>query len=343
MIPSLPIAPAMLSAHESKFSNLVEKYERQKKIHPTILVTGLDGTGKRNMVIHLIQKLFCDQASKGLEACGACKSCKRALQNQWFDLFWLEPETGEDDTRLGTHKIDAFRELKTKLGMGPMEEPFKIVVITNADRMTPQAANSILKTLEEPPPNWIFILTAADASRLLPTILSRCMEIKLRPLESKEVYTILQQIQGTEFQSAKARVASRAAEGSVSRAQYFLEDETWKIRDQILGFLSNPASEWMKLIESFSLSQRTLQLSLDLIESLFMDLLKNSIEPNHEWVHEDQKEFLLQWQESKRINTEKILFILTQIAEKRRFTTLTLNSKLLAQETLIPLLETIIS
>jgi DNA polymerase-3 subunit delta' len=343
MIPSLPIASAMLTAHEDKFSNLLEKYERLQKIHPTILVTGLDGVGKRSMVIHLIQKLFCDQPGKGLEACGNCKSCKRALQNQWLDLFWLEPETGDDDARLGVHKIDAFRELKTKLGLGPMEEPFKVVVITNADRMTPQAANSILKTLEEPPPNWIFILTATDASRLLPTILSRCMEIKLRPLESKEVFTILQQIQGTEFQSTKARVASRAAEGSITRAQYFMDEETWKIRDQLLGFLSNPASEWMKLIETFSSSQRTLQLSLDIIESLFMDLLRSSIEPDYAWVHEDQKEFLLQWQEAKKITPEKIVRTLSEIAEKRQFTTLTLNSKLLAQESLIPLLETIIS
>src|ERR1035437_2597623 len=107
MIPTLPIAPAMLTAHEDKFFNLVEKYERQKEIHPTLLITGLDGVGKRSMVIHLIQKLFCDQPGKNLEACGHCKSCKRAQQNQWLDLYWLEPETGDDDTKLGTHKIDA--------------------------------------------------------------------------------------------------------------------------------------------------------------------------------------------------------------------------------------------
>ena len=338
MIPKLPIAPAMLTVHEHKFTNLMEKYERQQKLHPTILVTGLEGTGKRSMVIHLIQRLFCDQPEKSLGACGKCKSCKRSIQNQWLDLIWLDPETGEDDTRLGAHRIDAFRDLKSKLGLGPIEEPFRIVVIANADRMTHQAANSILKTLEEPPPNWIFILTAADASRLLPTILSRCMEIKLRPLESPEVYTILQQIQGTEFQSTKARIASRASEGSISRAQYFMEDQTWLIRGQLLGFLTNPASEWMSLIETFSTSQRTLQLALDLIESLFMDLLKNSISDEHIWVHDDQKDLLLQWQESKKVTPEKIVSVLTQIAEKRKFTTLTLNSKLLAQETLIPIL-----
>jgi DNA polymerase-3 subunit delta' len=343
MIPSLPIATALIAVHEDKFYPLIEKYERQQKLHPTILITGLDGVGKRSMVLHLIQKLFCDQPKPNLEACGTCKSCKRALANQWLDLMWLEPDTGEDDSRIGIHKIDAFRELKTKLGMGPAEEPFKIVVITNADRMTPQAANSILKTLEEPPPNWVFILTATDASRLLPTILSRCIEIKLRPMDSKTVFSILQQIQGAELQQSRAKIASRAGEGSISRALYFMDDETWKIRDQILGLLSNPASEWMKLVETFSSSQRTLQLSLDLIESLMMDLVKHKVEPDHVWVNEDQKEFLLQWQESKKIPTGRILTLLTKIAEKRQFTTLTLNAKLLAQETLIPLLETIVS
>lgn len=344
MIPSLPIAPAMLTAHENKFSILAENYEKNGKIHPTILVTGVEGTGKRSMVLHLVQRLFCDQPGKFLEACGECKSCKRSKQNQWLDLFWLEPEAADEDSgRLGIHKIEVFRELKTKLGLGPMEEPYKVVVIANADRMNTQAANSILKTLEEPPKSWIFILTATDASRLLPTIQSRCVEIKLRPLQAGEVYTILQQIQGSAFQSTRARVASRAAEGSITRAQYFLQEDTWNIRDQLLGFLSNPASEWMRLIETLSANQRTLQLSMDLIESLFMDLLKNSLEPNYSWIHEDQKEFLLQWQESKKITPQKIIIILSEIAEKRKFTTLTLNSKLLAQETLIPLLESIIS
>jgi DNA polymerase-3 subunit delta' len=343
MIPSLPIAPALIKAHEDRLHSLTDQFEKQGKIHPTILITGLDGVGKRSMVLHLIQKLFCDQPSVGLEACGQCKSCKRALQKQWLDLFWLEPENNDDDSRLGIHKIEAFRELKTKLGLGPMEEPFKIVVIANADRMTIQAANSILKTLEEPPSNWVFILTATDSSRLLPTILSRCIEIKLRPLNPDEINQILQQIQGSEFQAGRARIASRAAEGSISRAQFFMDEETWKIRDQILGLLSNPASEWMRLVETFSASQKTLQLSLDLIESLMMDLLKHQVEKNYQWVHEDQKEFLLQWYESKRITTGKILTLLTRIAEKRQFTALTLNAKLLAQETLIPLLETIIS
>lgn len=371
MKPTLPISKNLLQAHEGKFNPLYERFEREKALHPTLLITGLDGVGKKEMALHLVQAIFCDRsmfAGQGAqeeeteslfggglfgesepaptaavsmvrEACGECKSCKRALQNQWLDLFWLEPETNEEETRLGVHKIDAFRELKSKLGMGPSEEPYKVVVITDADRMTPQAANSILKTLEEPPKNWIFILTAGDSSRLLPTILSRCIELKLNPLSAQQVFDILKETKGADFHAQRAQIAARAAMGSVTRANFFLEEDTWKIRDALLGFLSNPAQEWMKLIELLSQSQRDMILGLDLIESLYTDLLKSKLSSDYAWIHEDQKEFLTQWMEAKKINHTKLIHVLSEVAEKRRFATLTLNSKLLAQEVLIPLLE----
>jgi len=369
MRPQLPISPSLIRAHEAKLNPLYERFQREKALHPTLLITGLEGIGKKEIALHFIHYLFCDRsifAGEGGQAeetaslfgdapspapatsshspsefvpCGECKSCKRAQQNQWLDLYWLEPESGDDDARLGTHKIDAFRELKSKLGMGPSEEPYRVVVITDADRMTLQAANSILKTLEEPPKNWVFILTAADSSRLLPTILSRCIELKLNPLTASQIFDVLKESKGTEFHSQRAQVASRAAMGSLSRAQFFLDEDAWKIRDSLLGFLTNPAQEWMKLIESLSQSQRDMILGLDLIESIYSDLLKSKVEKNHSWIHEDQKEFLLQWMESKHITEARLIHVLSEVAEKRRLATLTLNAKLLAQEILIPLLE----
>jgi DNA polymerase-3 subunit delta' len=369
----LPISPSLIRAHESKLAPLFERFQREKALHPTLLITGLDGVGKKEMALHLVQYLFCDRSifagqgnqepetdslfgetvdstpqiqpilTKEFVACQDCKSCKRALQNQWLDLHWLEPETNDDETRLGTHKIDAFRELKSKLGMGPMEEPYKVVVIADADRMTIQAANSILKTLEEPPKNWIFILTAADSSRLLPTILSRCIELKFSPLSAQQVYEVIKEMKNADFHSGRAQMASRAAMGSVTRAQLFLEEEALKIREALLGFLSNPAQEWMKLIELFAQSQREMILGLDMIESIYTDLLKARVEgQGYAWIHDDQKEFLTQWMASKKINEHKLIHVLSSVAEKRRLATLTLNSKLLAQEVLIPLLEIMI-
>ncbi len=343
MKPQLPTLPSLLEAHWSRFLPLLERQKRDQKLHPTLLITGLEGTGKKSLTLHFIQYLFCDQPN-GFEPCGLCKSCKRSLQNQWLDLFWLEPETGTDETKLGHHKIETFREIKSKLGMGPMEEPFKVVVITEADRMTPQSSNSILKTLEEPPPNWVFILTAADSSRLLPTILSRCMEIRLNPLQPEQIFSALKEIKASEFNSDRSKFASRAAQGSLSRAVHFLEPEVWDLRELILGCLTNPASEWLPLVEKLSSSQRVMFMGLDLIESVFHDLLQFQVQGGqNEWAHEDQREFLIQWSEKKSLTHTKIIHVLEAIAEKRKLVALTLNAKLLAQDILIPLLETILS
>lgn len=343
MKPTLPITPSLVNAHWPRFIPILERKKREQKLHPTLLVTGLEGVGKRSLSLHFIQYLFCDSPQE-FNACGQCKSCKQALQNQWFDLFWLEPETGNDETKIGHHRIDSFREIKSKLGMGPIEEPYKIVVISDADRMTPQASNSILKTLEEPPPNWIFILTAADSSRLLPTILSRCMEIRLNPLQPDQIFSALREIKASEFNSDRAKFASRAAQGSLSRALQFLNPEVWDMRNLLLGYLTHPAKEWMPLVDRLSSSQREMSMGLDLLESIFHDLLQFNVKNSRsDWAHEDQKEFLIQWYEKHALNQMRILSVLDSIAEKRRFVPMTLNAKLLAQEILNPLLETILS
>jgi DNA polymerase-3 subunit delta' len=340
MKPSLPLSDAFLSSHSKKLDPVLSRFEKKGSIHSTLLITGIEGVGKKSLALHLIQTLFCDDSSGAKKPCQACKSCKRAIQNQWFDLFYFEPEMNDEETRLKPHGIENFRELKTKLGLGPSEEPFKVVLIADADHMTTQAANSILKMLEEPPERWIFILTASDSSRLLPTILSRCMEIRLHPLSSDQIYSILKTSKGIDFNSNRGKVASRAALGSLTRAMSYLDDSVWKRRDQVLGFLSNPTHEWMKLVESLALSQQELHLSLDLIESIFSDLLEYTINgESYEWIHHDQREWLIQFLEAKKLNTQKLSHVLEKTAEQRKLVNLTLNSKLLAQQVLIPILE----
>ena len=366
MKPKLPLSPDFIAAHEIKLRPLIERFQTAQALHSTLLFTGVEGVGKKSLILYFIQLLFCDRSlfaqSGAQEAeislfgdlmpaavaptpteivpCGECKSCVRAKADQWLDLFWYEPEMNEEGTRLGTHKIEPFRELKSKLGLGPSEEPFKVVVIAEADRMTPQAANSILKMLEEPPQNWMFLLTASDSSRLLPTILSRCNEIKLTPLSPDQIFAILKSSRGQDYSAAREAIAARAAMGSLTRALSYLDEEVWKLRDQWLGFFSSPSHEWMKLIERLSTGQKDLHLALDLLESIFSDLLQAQIlGPSYVWIHEDQKNLLLQFSEAKKLSPEKILRVLEKTAEKRRLVNLTLNAKLLAQEVLIPVLQ----
>lgn len=364
----LPLVPAFLEFHQPKIDGLIHHYEQTGALHSTLLFTGLEGVGKKSIVQHFLQTLFCDESvfadgpgnddssegpglfgdlppspkKTGRTPCGSCKSCKQVLQGQWMDCSWFDPEAPEDGGRMGTHKIHAFRELKSKLGLGPVQEPLRVVVIADADRMTIPAANSILKMLEEPPKNWLFILTASDSSRLLPTILSRCMEVRLNPLPAERVFSILKASRGSDFQSTRGQVAARSANGSLTRAMNYLGEEAWSLRNQILGFLSSPAHEWMRLIESIARSQASTHLALDLLESIFSDILLSQIrQEGHPWIHEDQKELLLQVAEIRRLTPERLCILLESIAEKRKLAELTLNGKLLAQEILIPVLEVI--
>ena len=359
----LPLAPEFIDAHQAKLHPLVERFQKNGSLHTTLLFTGIEGVGKKSLVLHFLQTIFCDESifsganaeeeeaglfgatpvaavKTGTEPCGRCKSCLRASKNQWADLFWFDPEMPEEGHRLGLHKIDAFRELRTKLGMGPSEEPFRVAVIADADLMQDKAANSILKMLEEPPKNWIFILTASDSSRLLPTILSRCMEVKLAPIPPETLVSILKTVKGADFNSTRAEVASKAAQGSIARAFQYLNDDVWELRARILGLLTNPAQEWMKLVERLAESQQTMHLGLDLMESIFSDLLLHQIEGiQHPWVHSDQRPLLLQIAESKHLTPAKLTRLLDALSEKRKWVNLTLNAKLLAQEILNPVLE----
>jgi DNA polymerase-3 subunit delta' len=367
----LPLAPTFIEFHQPRIEAMIRHFEESGALHSTLLFTGIEGVGKKSLVQHFLQTLFCDEsvfsdnretedasdlfgrgsalpdetpsAKKiGRSPCGSCKSCKQTLQGQWLDCSWFDPEVPVDGGRLGTHKIHAFRELKGKLGLGPTQEPFRVVVIADADRMTTAAANSILKMLEEPPKDWIFLLTASDSSRLLPTILSRCMEIRLRPLPPDLIFSILKTSKGAEFHSTRGQVAARSAQGSLTRAMNMLGEEAWTLRSQILGLLSNPAMEWTRLVESIAKSQTMTHLALDLIESIFADLLYSRIsELKHAWTHEDQKPLLLQVAEVRGLSEERLIRLLGSIAEKRKLVDLTLNGKLLAQDILIPVLEVI--
>ncbi len=357
---SFPAAPELIEWHASKLEPLLDRFEKDRALHTTLLFTGVEGVGKKSLALHFIHLLFCDRSifaaaeepvdslfggpleeKQGARAaCGECGSCIRASRGQWLDLIWIDPETDEEGKRLGTHKIKAFRELKEKLGLGPAEEPFRVVVIADADRMNQESANSILKVLEEPPKNWLFILTASDSSRLLPTILSRCMEIKFSPLDPDRIFSILKRDLTGEFPSRRAKVASRAAMGSISRAKNCLEEETWELRDRLIGLLSNPASEWMGLIDAVSTSQIRMNLALDLMETILMDLLSHRIKGDqHLWIHEDQREPLIEIADRLGWDTAKLLSTLEGIAGRRKHTGLTLNAKLLAQEILAPWME----
>lgn len=120
------------------------------------------------------------------DCCDECLSCRKIDNETHADIHWARPES---KSRVVT--VEQMRDLMQQIQLKPTEAKFKVAVIAGADRLNAQAANAFLKTLEEPPPNSVLILLSTEPSRILETILSRCLRLNFsgdgaRPLETAQ-------------------------------------------------------------------------------------------------------------------------------------------------------------
>ena len=181
------------------------------------LFTGPDGIGKKKTALALAQYLNCDAPDEThFTSCGHCPSCLQSECGSQPDLMILEPDGN-------SIKIEQIRNLLSRVALRNYESRYKIILINDAHLMTEQAANCLLKTLEEPTDNTIFILITAQAQNLPVTILSRCQQIPFDLLPPTQIQEILQQLH-PERQSQIGLVTA-LAQGSVSTAENLLANE----------------------------------------------------------------------------------------------------------------------
>jgi len=143
------------------------------------LFEGPNGCGRRTTALALVQTLFCAVPVAG-DACGACPSCRKLAAGHHPDLHLLKPLPDKRDI-----VIDQVRELQQLLSLRPYEASRKACLIHPAERMTVGAANSLLKTLEEPPAHAVFILATTEPHRIPATILSRCQRYDFAASQSR--------------------------------------------------------------------------------------------------------------------------------------------------------------
>jgi len=182
-----------------------------------LLFTGISGIGKLTMAKTFAMALNCrqnppdrPQDSRGGEPpCGKCPTCLKISNERHPDIISLKPQKT-------TLRIDQIRNLLSTLAMKPFSARHRVVIIDEAQALTPEAGNALLKVLEEPPPDTILILISIQKSDLLPTIVSRCRHIHFQPLSPQDLATLLSRHQGLE--SEQARVIAGLAGGSYEKA-----------------------------------------------------------------------------------------------------------------------------
>lgn len=209
---------------QDRVIRLLRQALRHGRLPHALLFTGLDGVGKLRTALALARVLNCESASLG-DACDRCLSCRKMVSGNHPDLLLVERE-GQ------FIRIDRIRDLQRRLRFRPLEGGKRVIVIHDAETMRTEAANALLKILEEPPPDNLFILTAPDSTALLPTIASRCLCLRFQPLTRTAIAAHLRAVHAVS--PDRADLVASLAGGSLSRALTFLDEEELNRRRQLL-------------------------------------------------------------------------------------------------------------
>jgi DNA polymerase III subunit delta' len=215
----------------ARVQGLIARALELGRVPPALLFVGPSGVGKRTVALALGRALLCETA--GTFPCDACSSCTRALKGIHPDLFLVEALTK-------VIKIDQVRDVVREIGSRPFEGRARAFVIDDAHELTEQAANALLKSLEEPAARSHVILVTAAPQALLPTVRSRCQLIRFGPLSAALVEQQLRAVAGLDAEDAALRAA--AAGGSLGAA-LSLESEAYRqVRDRLLVLLESAGS-----------------------------------------------------------------------------------------------------
>ncbi len=197
--------------------NLLRRQIADGRLGHAYLFTGPVGVGRRSLALRLAQAVNCTQPPAPGEICGQCRACRGFGRGQHPDLLLVERQEGDREI-----KIDALRALTRSLSRTPLEARYQIALVLNFHHASEEAANALLKTLEEPNPSVILCLTALDADSIPATVVSRCEILRLRPLPAAELAPALQTT--LDVDAAHANLLASVSQGLPGLAMRLQQD-----------------------------------------------------------------------------------------------------------------------
>ena len=189
----------------------------ENRVAHAYLFAGPRGTGKTSMARIMAKALNCTNPKDG-EPCGECPNCKAIQKSKFLDLIEIDAASNRG--------IEEIRDLKEKIGFLPVEGKYKVYIIDEVHMLTGEAFNALLKTLEEPPQNVIFILATTEAHKLPPTILSRAQRFDFKLANEEDLISKLKKIlkeEGFEFETKALELIAQGAMGSFRDSETLLD------------------------------------------------------------------------------------------------------------------------
>ena len=216
-----------------EITSLSRQIAGQRLVH-ALLITGEEGLGKKTLARLIAGALLC--RAPGERPCGSCRDCLMAEKLEHPDLILISRQGPEGTEKGGKERasipVDDIREAVRACGVKTLDSGNRVVLIFEADKMTPQAQNCLLKTLEEPPEDTYFILVSEHTESLLTTVISRCRPVRLHPWEDAVVKRVLTE---RGIPADRAAQVLPAAAGSIGKAIRLAGDEEyWQRRGEVI-------------------------------------------------------------------------------------------------------------
>ena len=317
----------------NEIQTLRKQIENHIVVH-ALMITGEAGTGKRTLAGLLCEALMC-KAQTGIP-CGKCSGCRLAVSGEHPDITVIEkgvPLARETAKGRATIPVDDIREMIRICSQYPLEGGNRVVMIRDADNMTFQAQNSLLKILEEPPQNTFFILTSSHPDQLLITVKSRCRPLKMTPWETEYIQQVLL---ADGVSGDRAEKAAAAAFGSIGYAKKLAsDDEYWHMRETVMNafFRNRKRSEILSFSSSWKDRKNESDAIFDILEQNLQILLHCRIDKNGQY---PLKEFPEEWLRfAEYAPLEKFAGLSDKIREARKQNAFNVNFQAIIEQLLL--------